>query len=65
VQFGCRHLARPVAVRGLCDLQSEAIRIDPNDARNYYTRGVVCRAQGDKAKAEADFAKAKELGFGP
>ena len=44
---------------------TEAIRIKPDYAKAYYNRGAAYREKGDKAKAEADFAKAKELGYDP
>ena len=40
-----------------------AIRIDPNDATSYYNRGLAYRQQGENDKAQADFAKAKQLGY--
>ena len=44
---------------------TEAIRLDPDDAKAYHNRGIAYYEQGNKAKAEADFAKAKELGYAP
>ena len=44
---------------------TDAILLDPGFANAYYNRGVVHRKQGQQAKAEADFAKAKELGWEP
>ena len=42
---------------------TEAIRLDPNYALAYYNRGVAYQNIGEKDKADADFAKAKELGY--
>jgi tetratricopeptide (TPR) repeat protein len=42
-----------------------AIRIDPDFALAYNGRGVAYQELGDQVKADADFAKAKELGFDP
>ncbi len=44
---------------------TEAIRLDPKEARFYYNRSFVYEAKGDQAKAQADFTKAKELGYEP
>ena len=44
---------------------TEVIRIDPNNAQAYYLRGIVYGGIGEKAKAAADFAKAKQLGLDP
>ena len=44
---------------------TEAIRLNPKDAEAYYRRGVAYSAQGEKSKAEADFAEAKRLGYKP
>jgi Flp pilus assembly protein TadD len=44
---------------------TEAIRLDPEYARAYYNRGFAYEEKGDQAKAKADFAKAKELGYRP
>ena len=40
---------------------TEAIRLDPNDVRAYNDRGNAYQKIGEKGKADADFAKAKEL----
>ena len=40
---------------------SEAIRLDPDNAAAYRARGEVYQKLGEKAKAAADSAKAKEL----
>ncbi|MDR0442945.1 MAG: tetratricopeptide repeat protein [Treponema sp.] len=50
--------------RALADY-NEAIRIDPNYAMAYHNRGIVYDNKGDKAKADADKAKARELGYTP
>jgi tetratricopeptide (TPR) repeat protein len=44
---------------------TEAIRLNQEYAEAYYNRGVTYEKKGDQAKAEADFAKAKELGYEP
>jgi Flp pilus assembly protein TadD len=44
---------------------TEAIRIDPDDAIAYGNRGYAYDLLDEKAKAEADFAKVKELGYEP
>jgi Flp pilus assembly protein TadD len=44
---------------------SEAIRLNPSYAQAYWGRGSCYRKQGDKAKAEQDFAQAKKLGYKP
>ena len=40
---------------------SESIRLDPKNTAAYRARGRLYAELGDKAKADADFAKAKEL----
>jgi Tfp pilus assembly protein PilF len=40
---------------------SEAIRLKPDDPDFYNNRGVTHQKNGDQSKADADFAKAKEL----
>ncbi len=47
---------------GKADL-TEGTRLDPKLAVAYYNRGVAYERKGDKAKAEEDFARAKELGY--
>ena len=42
---------------------TEAIRIDPKMARAYYNRAGAYEDKGDYDKADADFARAKELGY--
>ena len=46
---------------------TEAIRIKPDFAEAYHNRGIAYRKTGVRGwdKAEADFAKAKELGYKP
>jgi Flp pilus assembly protein TadD len=41
------------------------IRIEPNFARAYHNRGAAYQEIGEKAKAKADFVKARELGSKP
>ena len=40
---------------------TEAIRLDPENAAAYRARGELYEKLGEKAKSQADFAKAKEL----
>ena len=42
-----------------------AIRRNPELADAYDNRGVAYEKQGDQAKADADFAKARQLGYKP
>jgi tetratricopeptide (TPR) repeat protein len=42
---------------------NEAIRLSQNYALAYYNRGVTYRKQGKDAQAQADFDKAKQLGY--
>ena len=42
---------------------TEAVRLNPNFVVAYWGRGGCYKAKADKAKAEADFAQAKKLGF--
>jgi tetratricopeptide (TPR) repeat protein len=44
---------------------TDAIKLNPNYANAYYNRGLVYRIQGNKAQAQADFNKARQLGFQP
>jgi Flp pilus assembly protein TadD len=48
--------------KAIADLD-EAIRLDPDDANTYQYRGLAYEKKGEKAKAEADFAQAKKLGY--
>ena len=41
----------------------KAIQMGTNDGEVYHSRGKCHQAFGETAKAEADFAKARELGF--
>ena len=43
----------------------EAIRLNPQQAEAYYTRGAVYGVIGKSIEAERDFAKAKDLGYPP
>lgn len=43
----------------------EAIRVSPKCGRAYNSRGLAYQQKGDHLKAEADFAKARELGYKP
>ena len=40
-----------------------AIRMNPEYARAYYNRGLAYRNVGKQSKAQADFDKAKQLGY--
>ena len=42
---------------------TEAIRLKPDFAAAYYNRGAAYRSQGRTAEAQADFNKAKQLGY--
>src|SRR5271165_6695373 len=42
---------------------SQAINADPRDGAAYYGRALAYQAQGKNDKAQADFAKAKRLGY--
>jgi tetratricopeptide (TPR) repeat protein len=42
---------------------NEAIRVDPNYGQAYYNRGLTNHIQGKDAQAQADFDKAKQLGY--
>ena len=44
---------------------TEAIRLNPEYADAYYYRSLAYQQKGNQSKAEADFAKAKELGYEP
>jgi Flp pilus assembly protein TadD len=37
--------------------------LEPNKATAYHNRGIACDKKGEKAKAQADFGMAKELGY--
>ncbi len=41
----------------------ETIKLAPNHALAYHNRGICYQELGDDSKAQADFAKAKELGY--
>ena len=42
---------------------TEAIRLASDDGELYASRGLAYEQNGDKAKADADFAQAKKLGY--
>ena len=42
---------------------TKAIQINPKYVPAYQLRGKIYQKLGDEAKAQADFAKAKELGY--
>ena len=43
---------------------SEVIRLEPGSAEAFNNRGIAYQKRGDRAKADSDFARAKELGHG-
>jgi len=47
------------------DFFDKAIEIDPQYAEAYYNRGLSHQLAGNNTQANADFAKAKDLGFAP
>lgn len=50
--------------QGIADCD-EAIRLAPEEAKFYRTRGLIYRDADEEAKSEADLAKSEELGFTP
>ncbi len=42
---------------------NKAIQLNPNLAEMYYLRGMIYQQLGEEEKAQADFDKAKELGY--
>jgi Flp pilus assembly protein TadD len=48
--------------KALRDLEL-ALTLNPADAGNYNARGTIYERMGETAKAEADFERAKKLGF--
>ncbi|MEA1949871.1 MAG: hypothetical protein U9N87_00685, partial [Planctomycetota bacterium] len=48
--------------KGIADCD-EAIRLAPQENQFYRTRGLIYSDIDEKAKSEADLAKAEELGF--
>ena len=44
---------------------TEAIRLDPTDARSYQGRALCHERLENTLQADKDFAKAKELGYWP
>jgi len=42
---------------------TRATEIDPSDPRPYYNRAIVYEKIEDKARSEADFKRAEELGL--
>ena len=44
---------------------TKAIQIDSTNGYAYYWRGTYYKAIGENAKAQADFIKAKKLGYNP
>lgn len=49
--------------RGAIKLYSEAIELNPNAPKFYYYRSLCYKQLGETAKAQADFDKAKQLGW--
>jgi tetratricopeptide (TPR) repeat protein len=48
--------------RAIAD-QNKAIELDSHNGKYYHSRGLTYRAKGDTARADADEAKARELGY--
>ncbi len=44
---------------------AEIIRLEPKSGFGYYARGTVYEKKGEKANSEADYARARELGYKP
>jgi S1-C subfamily serine protease/lipoprotein NlpI len=44
---------------------TSAIKYDPNEGTYYHNRGIVYNRLGDTARANADFARAAQLGYKP
>lgn len=44
---------------------TEAIRLDPRLVLAHYNRAIVYDRTGEKAKAQADYGRARELGYTP
>ena len=42
---------------------NKLIELNPNDGKYYHLRGMIYRDMGNTARAEADFAKARVLGY--
>ena len=61
-KWGADHYERGELDEAVADY-TEAIRLNPRLAMAYYNRGISYAKKGDQAKAEADFAKARELGY--
>ena len=67
--------AKAYCYRGLARLEidddaagadcTEAIRLDPKCALAYQIRGSAYERKGERGKAVADYAKARELGYPP
>ena len=55
-------LPRAVSALVLANLD-EVIRLRPDYVEAYHSRGSVWKLRGDTAKCEADWAKARDLGF--
>lgn len=49
--------------REAIDCYNQALELNPDFAEAYKNRGICYRELGETAKAEADFAKAKALGY--
>ena len=42
---------------------TKVIELQPDKGKAYYLRGLIYKAMGDNTKAQADYAKARELGY--
>ena len=61
---GTEYAAKGDYDRAIAD-HTEAIRLQPDDAKAYYNRGVAYKSKGEKAKAIADFERYLQLSTDP
>jgi tetratricopeptide (TPR) repeat protein len=65
--YAARYVAEEIKVKGEFDKAiadyTEAIRLNPKDAKAYYLRGLFYKVRGKTDKAKADIAEAKRLGY--
>ena len=64
MQRGLAYFIKGDLDNSITDL-TEVIRLDPGKKEAYHFRGNAYKAKGDQARAEADYAKARELGYNP